>query len=289
MRGSIVKRNERYCIVYDLGRDTNGKRVQKWESGFTTRKQAEKVLRARIDEIENSFSNKLERSTMSVYLLQWLHDYCEPRLSRNTVNGYRVNIEKHVIPCIGKIPLYKLQPQDISRMYDTLRDKELSSTSILYVHRMLHKALATAVKGRLISNNVLDFVDAPPKAKFEATVLTAEQVSLLLQACKDTEIYIPVLLAVLLGLRRGEALGLQWSDIDEQHKTLEVRRTITFYKDGFALSDVKTKNSHRTLLLADGLCSIFEEQQKRQRVLADAFGEGFNPLGFVVAALMDTL
>ncbi len=241
----------------------------------------DEALRARIGEIENSFSNRLERSTVAVYMRQWLDDYCVSHLARNTVNGYRVNIEKHVLPVIGAIPLYKLQPTDINMLYAALRKKGLSGTSVLYVHRMMHKALENAVKSRLLPNNVINYVEAPAKEKYKPSILTAEQVSTLLNACRCSEIYIPVLFAVLLGLRRGEALGTVWDDIDEQHRTLEIQRTITFYKDGYLLSDCKTKNSHRTLLLADGLVSILLEHRERQQAQARIFGEGFNPSGFI--------
>ncbi|MEG0692180.1 MAG: Arm DNA-binding domain-containing protein, partial [Oscillospiraceae bacterium] len=116
MRGSVVRRGKTFSIVYDLGKDSEGKRIQKWESGFPTKKKAEQVLRSRIDAVEGSFANKLERATLGVYLTQWLSDYCTTRLARNTINGYRVNIEKHIIPCIGNIPLYKLEPTQIQSM-----------------------------------------------------------------------------------------------------------------------------------------------------------------------------
>lgn len=277
MRGCVTKKNGRFYIVYYIGKDENGKWKQKWEGGYVTKKEAEKILRSRIDELENSFVKKADNSTVEVYLKQWLDTYCVKRLALNTINGYKNNISKHIIPYIGKITLNRLDPKDIQKMYSKLSEKGLSGTSMLYIHRTLHKALATAVKTRLLMNNVLDFVDSPAKSNFKSNVLSADQIDVLIRACKGTEIYVPVLLAVLLGLRRGEALGLQWNDIDLQHKTISINRTATFYKQSFVLSDAKTKNSRRTLILADSLFQIIEDHKIAQNEQAYTFGEGFNP------------
>lgn len=259
MRGSVIKRGKTYSIVYDIGKDSTGKRIQKWESGFPSKKQAERELRARIEQVESSFANKLERATCATYLLYWLKDYCEVNLARNTVNGYRVNIEKHIIPYIGDIPLYKLDPSHITAMYSKLREKGLSSTSILYVHRVLRAALNAAVKHRQLPYNVLSYVDSPKKDKFRPSVLSPSDVQKLLLTCHGSEIHVPVALAVYLGLRRGEVLGLMWSDIDWENRALEIKQSATCYKQEFCLSTPKTKNSNRTLLIPDSLLSILQE------------------------------
>lgn len=285
MRGNVFKKGTRYYIRYDLGKDSNGKRVQKVESGFDTKRQAEKALRERITELENSFANKVERCTLEQYLREWLVFYCEARLARNTVNGYRVNIENHIIPNIEKIPLYKLQPEDIQKMYEELSKKGLSSTTILYVHNVLRKALNSAVKRRVLTNNVINYVDAPIKAKFKSKVLSINEISRLLLASKCTIAYHPILLSVTLGLRRGEVLGLQWSDIDWDLKTLTIQRTATFYKQEFVLSDVKTQNSKRTLLLADSIIEVLKRQKLAQERMIAELGNWYNPYNLVICRL----
>lgn len=253
MRGNVYHRGSKFYIRYDLGKDSNGKRVQKTEGGFDTKRQAERVLRQRITDIENSPSKLVERSLLSAFLKDWLK-YQEKRLARNTVQGYKNNIFNHIIPCIGDIPMYKLQPEDVQRLYSNLEEKGLSATSIIYVHRVLHNALQYACKKRILPYNVTDYVDVPIKEKHNFNVLNATQVRTLLSACKDSYIYIPVLLAVSLGLRRGEALGLKWSDIDFERKTIIIQRTVTFYKGGeYVFSKVKTKNSERVLFMSDNL------------------------------------
>ena len=99
MRGTVIQRGKGWSICYYIGKDEHGKWLQKWESGFSTKKEAQRVLRTRIDMVENSFSNNLSRSTVSCYLNYWLKVYCEPKLAPNTINGNRTNIEKHAAKC----------------------------------------------------------------------------------------------------------------------------------------------------------------------------------------------
>lgn len=284
MRGSVIKRGKTFSIVYDIGKDTSGKRVQKWESGFSTKKEAEKVLRSRIEEIENSLERKVEKCSLGVYLNEWLNSYCYNRLARNTLNGYKVNIKKHIIPVLGDIPLYKLHPRDIQKLYSDMEEKGYSGTTIRYVHNVLHKALGTAVKQLILDKNSADFVEPPKKSNFHSTVLKTNEITVLLKACQNTVIYMPVLLAVSLGLRRGEVLGLKWSDIDYIYNTLNICRTATTYKEEFVLSDVKTKNSNRTLVLADVIIQALREHKIKQDICAAEFGEGFNPLNLIICA-----
>ena len=281
MQGCVSKKRERWYIRYYIGKDENGKWVQKWEGSWATKKEAEKVLRSRIDELEGTFERKADNSTMEVYLLHWLETYCKPRLAVNTVNGYSVNVKKHIIPYIGNIQLNRLQPKDIQKLYSTLAANGLSGTSIRYVHNNLHKALETAVKQQIIIRNPADLVDAPCVDRFEANTLTPEQAVELLKACVGHEIYLPVLLALSLGLRRGEVLGLQWADIDLVRQTVTIRHSANHTKEGFILGTTKTKNSRRTLLMPDLLVLVLESVQAQQAIWKSKVGSDFNQFNLV--------
>lgn len=239
------------------------------------------ALRARIEEIENSFERKVDNSTVAAYIQNWFKTYCLPRLALNTANGYKVNIEKHIIPHIGDIRLNRLQPKDIQKMYAKLIESGLSGTSVRYIHNTLHKALVNAVKNQVLTKNAADFVEAPNVSNFEAIALTPAQAETLIAACKDTKIYIPVLLAIVLGLRRGEALGLEWSDIDFDYGTISIKRSAIYIKGQFILSGTKTKNSRRTLKLSLSMIECLKRHKTIQDTWALEFGKGFNPLNLV--------
>ena len=282
MRGTVTKKKDRWYIVYYIGKDSNGKWKQKWEGGFDTKKEAEKMLRARIQEIESGFLNAVDNSTVAVYLRYWLQSYCMPRLAANTISGYRINIERHIIPYIGEIRLNRLQPKDIQALYGKLAAAGLSGTSMRYVHNTLHKALVCAVKGQVLQKNAADYVDIPLASKFEAIPLTPDEAKQLIAACKDTEIYIPVLLALMHGLRRGEVLALQWNDVDFEVGTLSIKRSANYIKGEFFLSDTKTRNSRRTLRMSPTMICSLREHKALQDEWRVEFGKGFNPYNLVI-------
>ena len=259
MRGHVYKRGSKWSVVYYDFKYDNGKWHQATKGGFITKKEAESYLRHKIEEIESAYSRQHSRASLSSFLNHWLQEYCIPSLKRNTVNGYRVNIEKHINPYIGKIPLYKLTPEHIESLYRQLREKGLSETSIRYVHNVLNCALNYAVKRRTIPHNILNYVVAPKRDSFNAATLTVNEAARLIDACAGTEIYLPILLAVLTGLRRGEVLGLSWADIDFHSNILSVNRTATYYKKELYLSDPKTNSSKRSLIIPSLLSDKLRE------------------------------
>ena len=228
-----------------------------------------------------SHSEGINRYTVATYLRYWMETYCKQNLAANTVRGYQVNIENHIIPEIGGIWLDELTPQEIQLLYTALVEKGLSGTSIRYVHNNLHKALGQAVKWGLISANPSDFVEAPKINHYEARTLSFFQVIQLLKGSQGQEIYLPILLGVTLGLRRGEVLGLQWQDVDMEAKTITVRQTASFRNSELNLSQTKTRCGRRTLLMPDGLCTILQHARLMQQEQAAQIGASYNSFGLV--------
>lgn len=213
-------------------------------------------------------------TTIENYLNQWLIDYCIPRLAENTVRGYRTNIRKHITPYIGSIAIDQLQPSDVQGLYTALLATGLSSTTVLYVHAVLRRAFNCAVRQRILHDNVLYLVYPPRRVRYRGDVLCGADLVRLVSACESTDIYIPVLLGATLGLRRGEILGLKWSDVDFRGNTIQIQRTATFYKDlGMVLSEPKTPTSNRTLLVSNYVMRRLEQQLQSQTC--------YNPLGLV--------
>ena len=137
--------------------------------------------------------------------------------------------------------------------------------------------MRAAVKAQLITRNPADLVDPPKKDLYEASPLTPVQSVALVRACTGKEIFLPALLALTLGLRRGEALGLQWKNVDLSANTVTISHSATFSKGGFSLSSTKTKNSRRTLMMPEILQSALVAAHSKQAEDAEAFGPGFNP------------
>ncbi len=282
MRGSTVKRGNSWCIRYYIGKDENGKWVQKWESGFATQREAQKVLRARVEAVESSRTNHLSCATVAGFLNYWLDTYCKQHLAQNTQRGYRTNVEKHIIPYIGKTPLIKVQPKEIQDLYTKLLLSGLSGTSVRYVHNNLHKAFGYAVKLQALPKNPAELVEPPKIARHEAATLNPDEVLKLLTACGGSEISIPVLLAVSLGLRRGEALGLCWNDVDFKNRLLVVRHSaICHSPDNFHISDTKTKSSRRAIRLPEYVVAVLQSRYALLEQRRQSMGKGYNRMNLV--------
>lgn len=288
MRGSIVKRGKKYSIVIYLGRDKNGKKRQKWISGFKTKKEAEKELNNIVAEIQNNGYINIEKIKVKEYLKNWLETYVDVNLEKTTIESYRLNIEKRIIPYIGDIELQKLTPYHIQIMYNELLIKGrqdgkggLSTKTVNQTHRVLKKALGQAVKLQLINKNVADFVEVPKKKKYYAKVLEEKEISKLLKVFKDTDIYIPVVLALGVGLRRGEVLGLRWQDIDFKNKTITINQTLLHARKGHIFSTPKTEKSRRTIVISDNIINLLIERKEEQEKYKEMLGEGYQDFDLV--------
>lgn len=289
MRGTVIKRGKKWTVVVDIGRDNNGKRKQKWFSGFRTKKEAESELAKIINQIESNTFISPDKMTLAEYLKSWLTDYVEVNLAPATVAGYKVNIEGHVIPVIGHIQLQKLQPSHIQKFYnEKLKNGRLdgkgglSGKSVIYIHRNLREALNYAMKQQLVTRNVADMVELPKQKKYNATFLNEHEVQHLLKAFEDTMYYIPVLLAVGLGLRRGEALGLRWKDVDFDNKTIKIEQSLIPTKEGLLFHDPKTEGSKRVITAPNSIINMLSKEKARQEENKEFVGVGYNNLDLVV-------
>lgn len=244
------------------------------------KKEAEKALIKILSQLEDNSFIDPSKITVKEYLLNWLETYVDTNLAKTTARGYRVNVEKHVIPEFGNMLLSKLQPIHIQALYNKkLKEGRvdgkggLSAKSVIYIHRVLRKALSQAVKLQILSKNPADFVDIPKNKSYEVKILKEDEIQSLLNAFKNTDIFIPVALAISTGLRRGEALALRWSDIDFENKTLSISQNIVPLKRGYIFTTTKSEKSRRTILITDNIIKLLEQQKELQEKNKKLLGE----------------
>ncbi len=116
----------------------------------------------------------------------------------------------------------------------------------------------------MVETKETDYVEPPRKKKYKANILDFNNIGKLLEAFVDTDIYIAVLLALNLGLRRGEVLGLRWSEIDYDRKVLTINQTLVVTENGPRFSDPKSDDSCRTLLISDDLIKELKQVRMEQ-------------------------
>jgi integrase len=272
-----------------IGKAENGKRLQKRYGKFKTKKEAEKACNEMIYQLEHGTFVDPKDMTLEEYLKDWLKEYCKPKLTPCTYDGYETNVEKHIIPSLGKILLQKLQPIQVQKFYNELLEKGranakggLSPASIRYIHSTLRKALNHAVKMQYIIRNVCEAVEIPKIKKYDAKFLNKVQVNEMLNTLKETDVYLPTLLAIGLGLRRGEVLGLQWKDFDFDKKLVCIRRTLLPKSlEGEIFSECKTDKSNRILAIPDSIINQLKQAKKKQLENKLFFGTEYNEYDLV--------
>jgi len=264
--GSIHKKGSIFYVVLPTGRDPVTRRWKtKWIRVGPDRREAESQLANIKEKYEQGRYREDEKMTVEQYLQRWLADYAKAAVRRSTYESYEWSINKHLIPRIGSIQLQKIKPMQIQTMMTELSKTKLSTTSVRYIYNVLNIALNRAMKWQILTSNPCIAVEPPRKEKYQATAYDKEELQKLMNASRNTFLYLPIILAAGCGLRRGEVCGLRWQDILLDRKMLFVRHSLDRpEKKVLKLLPVKTANSERTVRLPELVANTLNEVVLRQ-------------------------
>jgi integrase len=246
-----------------------------------TRKEAQERLRAALTAADHGVRPSVSRVTVAAWLEEWMTTSVEPRCRPSTVVSYRSTVARYIIPAIGRVPLSKLEPTDVQRMLAGLARQNLSTTTVRYAYAVLRIALGRALKAGKVIRNVATLVDQPAASTTELRPLSADQVRTFLDSIEGSRQEPLYVLAVALGMRQGELLGLRWQDVDLDAGTLTVRHTLRIGTD--QLAEPKTDRSRRTLRLSPDVASLLRSHKARQAAERLAAGPRWHDGGFVFA------
>lgn len=269
MKGHIRQRSkDTWAIVIYLGTE-QGKKRQKWYTVHGSKKDAERELRRLLHEMDTGAFVEPSKLTVGEYLTQWL-EYVKMQVSGPTYDRYEAIVRLHLTPRLGKIPLHKLSPLQIQKAYAQMmadgnhhKAGGVSPRTAATHHRVLHRALDQAVKWQLLSRNPAENVEPPRYQRREMRVLDEEGVRELLDAARESQVYLPILLAVTTGMRSGEILALRWEDIDLASGTATIRRTMAQGR-GLYFKEPKTAKSRRLVRLPGITVEALKEAHRNQ-------------------------
>lgn len=220
--GTIVKRADgRWAAVVNLGY-VEGKRKRKYVYGATRTAVKDELTRLLRDK-QLGLPIDTQRLSVAGYMRSWLDGVVRTNCRLSTYHSYVGLVDRHIIPPLGKSLLTKLTPPQLRQWMTALQQKGLSPRTVQYCHAVLRKALNNAVKDGLIPRNVVVLVDPPRRAAREVEPLTPDEARGFLTLVQGDRLEALYTVAVSLGLRQGEALGLRWQDIDLEARTLRVR------------------------------------------------------------------
>jgi len=202
---------------------------------------------------DSGFVYEAASITVGEYLGKWLGTI-RHALRHGTFRRYEEAARIHIKPTLGKVRLSRLDALQLQSLYQQKRDEGLSPCTVQIIRATAHKALKQAVKWSLVPRNVAEAVDPPRAPKAEIKPLTTEQAKKLLAAAEKTQpkLYALYLLAITMGMRQGELLGLKWADIDLEMGTLRVQRTVF----NGQVNTPKTSKSRRSISLPTQLPTL---------------------------------
>jgi integrase len=253
MKGSIVKKGATYFAIIETSAidpaTGKPKRRRKWfkADGAKNKGEAQTFLRTKLTELEGGVLIDAKKIKLAEYFERWL-DHARANVSPKSHERYTEVLRKNVAPLIGSVILAKLQPIQISEAYARALSSGrrngkggLSPRTVHHMHTILKASLAQAVKWNLLTRNPCDAVDPPKVERAKMTIYDMSQTVAVLDALRPTRMYVPTLLAVLCGMRRGEICALRWKHVDLDRATISVVESAEQTKVSKGKSQVRYK------------------------------------------------
>jgi integrase len=281
-QGSVRQRGKlSWGLKFDLGRDpATGKRITRHVTFRGTKREAQAELNRLLNRRNEGTYVDPTRMSVAEYLEHWLTVDIERRVARKTAIRHRQLVQRQIAPRIGALPMRKLTPVHIEAFEAQLQQdgyvkgrkagQGLTAQTVLHVHRTLSQALAHAVSTGVLFKNPAEQVKPPRPPRREIAILSKAEVATLLRAAEGTTLYLPMLVAVTTGIRRGELLGLRWSDLDLKAARLTVNQSLERLAGKTTFKSPKTAGSRRTITVP----ALTVEALKEHRSAKPRIGAG---------------
>lgn len=295
----MYRRGNGFAYVVSLPRDPrSGRRQQKWVGGFETVAEAKAARSRALAELaQHTYLPPSKLTFTEFFEDQWLPAQ-RTRVRPGTLELYKQEWRR-VEPRLGNFQLRSITPARLQSVYADLLESgnrkrgPLSPRSVQITHAFIHRCFVDAVRWGLLDRNPAGLVDKPLAPRPDMRVWTPSQVGAFLAfAGRDRLAPLWRLLATT-GLRRGEALGLRWTDVDLENARLSVQQSLLEYRRGNAVfGEPKTSNARRSIdldaqtvaVLKRWRVQIAEEQlragsacERSPLIFVDEFGRPLNP------------
>ena len=282
MAGSIEKRGkDSYRLSCIAGYDLQGKPIKKTKTIHGTIKDAKIELAKFVADVQKCLYVEGKSLKFEDFVEIWKRDYGSKELAPSTYNRYLGMLNSRIIPYFSHFHVDKIKPTDIMQFYDLLsRDtqivrrknnngkktgKPLSSKTIVEHHRLLHAMLQRAVYWQMIVANPAERVQPPktkkPKRKYYDDEQSKALVSNLMELTEDQFKYkVAIILTVFTGVRLGELMGLEWSDINFKDGIVSINRSSQYLAEkGVFTKTPKTESSIRDVAIPEFVVTLLEE------------------------------
>ena len=285
--GSIYRRSDgRWAGTVQVG-FKNGRRAMKVVYGKTRPEVVQKV-RETLESSRRGLIAPGRSPSLETFLTHWLLTI-EGTVRPSTFASYSGIVRKHLVPVLGRTAIDRLSVNEIAGLLARKRSEGLSPRTSQYILFVLRNALNKAVRWGVATRNVAQLVDAPRVAHRDVNVLSPEEALRLVTAARDDPLEALWVLALSTGLRRGELLGLSWSDIDLERRQLRVTKALQRVAGkGLVLAETKTRRGRRTIVLPVGTVEALRRHRTLQAEDRRIAGSAWRQSDFVFTSARGT-
>jgi len=226
--------------------------------------------------------------TVGTYLASWFSDVASPRLRPATLRTYETNVRLHLVPGLGRKRLARLSPGDVRAFLADRRAAGLAPATVKQLHAILRSALQHAVREELLPRNVARLVVVSNGEPHRVDPLSVDEARALLAAARGDRLFPLWAVALSIGLRRGEALGLRWCDVDLVDGRVQVCQTLQRAGGRLVLVPPKTERSRRSIPLPEVATAALSAHRAAMTSEADAQGRTLESDGLVFTTSIGT-
>ena len=278
--GSVFQlKSGKWSAQVTLGYRPNGRRIRRTKTCSTKAEAIKKLQRLRED-AKTKTSNKSDVVTFGDFADYCLENHATQTCRQSTINGYRDLLERYTKSYLWHMRLRDIDPDHIIKLMKQLESYGLNHTSRKQVRGVVGKILQMGVEQRIISINAVKLTPVPKKDYFHQKTrvmdpLTQEEAIELIGLTQNHDLGAIIQISIAIGTRRGETLGLKWSDINFETGELKIQRSLKEHrvkqKDGswkthIGEDDVKTRNSRRTLTLGALTLKVLKAERHKQQL-----------------------
>ena len=275
MRGSVVKKNDRWYVVIEDRDPATGARKRRWHSGFRTKREAQAACNELVVAMQRGDYLQANRQTVGEFAVEWLAPIA-PTVRPSTLDKYQRDLRAHVIRHIGFVSLAKLDGPALNRLWAQLavsgrkpaspggQATGLSAKSVENVAMTVHRMLRDAVRWGKIPKSPAEMADPPKRSATHRPInaWNADTLRTFLKATSEDELFPLWVLIATTGLRRGEALGLRWSDIDLDTGRAQINQTVIAIGWNVHLGQPKTQAGRRPIALDPATVEVLREHRR---------------------------